>query len=244
VSERRFARIAERAIRCRELSAVDWRVYTCIALHADAAGRAYPGMATIAEMTGVRRQDVPRTIRRLERFRMLCCEPGGGPNGANAYTLIFEDDEVSTTLRTVRNGADPQRHGPGVRNGADGGVRNAATKVSAPVRTKHTKEQTNKHIPAGNDQIAEWFETFWRAYPSRKPHENPKKPARLKFEAAVKRGIDPAAIVRGVENFAVYAAAHIRNPVFIKTAEVWLNKECWNEHQQPPEPEPLRAGMI
>ena len=29
-----------------------------------------------------------------------------------------------------------------------------------------------------------------------------------------------------------------------KTAEVWLNKECWNDHQQPPEPEPLRAGMI
>ena len=244
MSEGRFARIAERAIRCLELSATDWRVLACIALHADAGGRAYPGMTTIAEMTSVRRQDVPRTIRRLERFRMLRCEPGGGPNGANAYTLIFENAEVTAMLRTVRNGADPQQHGQGVRNGADGGVRNAATKVSARLRTKHTKEQTKEHIPASDGEIGEWFETFWRAYPSRKPHENPKKPARLKFEAAVKRGADPAAIIRGVENFAVYAAAHIRKPEYIKTAEVWLNKECWTEHQQPPAPEPLRAGMI
>ena len=91
---------------------------------------------------------------------------------------------------------------------------------------------------------AAWFETFWRYYPSRKPHDNPKKPARLKFEAAVKRGVDPTMIVRGAENFVVYAAAHISGPRFIKTAEVWLNKECWSDYQQPPEPEPLRAGMI
>jgi len=232
----RFARISERAIRCRDLSAVDWRILACIALHADVAGRAYPGMTTIAEMTGVRRQDVPRTIRRLEQFRILRCDPGAAPNGANAYTLIFDDDELSAGLRTVRNGADPQQRGQGVRNGA--------TKVSAGVRTKHTKEQTNKHICPDLDESADWFETFWRYYPSRKPHDNPKKPARLKFEAAVKRGVDPNMIVRGAENFAVYAAAHISGPRFIRTAEVWLNKECWNDHQQPPEPEPLRAGMI
>src|ERR1700730_3649895 len=106
MSAGRFARIAGRAIRCRELSSTDWRVLACIALHADAAGRAYPGMTTIAEMTGVRRKDVPRTIRRLEQFRMLRCEPGGGPNGANVYTLILEDVEVSAMLRTVRNAAD------------------------------------------------------------------------------------------------------------------------------------------
>ena len=236
MSEGRFARIAERAVRCRELSATDWRVLACIALHADVAGRAYPGMTTIAEMTGVRRQDVPRTIRRLEQFRILRCDPGAAPNGANAYTLIFDDDELSAGLRTVRNGADPQQRGQGVRNGA--------TKVSAGVRTKHTKEQTNEHICAGLDESSDWFETFWRYYPSRKPHDNPKKPARLKFEAAVKRGVDPTMIVRGAENYASYAASHIRRAEFIKTAEVWLNKECWNDHQQPPEPEPLRAGMI
>ena len=112
----RFARISERAIRCRDLSAVDWRVLACIALHADVAGRAYPGMTTIAEMTGVRRQDVPRTIRRLEQFRILRCDPGAAPNGANAYTLIFDDDELSAGLRTVRNGADPQQRGQGVRH--------------------------------------------------------------------------------------------------------------------------------
>ena len=116
--------------------------------------------------------------------------------------------------------------------------------MSAYRRREHTKEQTNKHICPDLDESADWFETFWRYYPSRKPHDNPKKPARLKFEAAVKRGVDPTMIVRGAENFAVYAAAHISGPRFIRTAEVWLNKECWSDYQQPPEPEPLRAGMI
>ena len=102
----RFARISERAIRCRDMSASDWRVYTCIALHADASGRAFPGMTTIARLTGLKRKNIPRTIRRLERFRFLAHERTN-PNGANVYTLNL-DAEVSSMVRTggVLNGED------------------------------------------------------------------------------------------------------------------------------------------
>src|ERR1700730_16584801 len=99
MSAGRFARIAGRAIRCRELSATDWRVLACIALHADAAGRAYPGMTTIAEMTGGKRKNIPRTISRLERFHLVEREPTG-PNGTNVYTLISEYAEASSVVRT------------------------------------------------------------------------------------------------------------------------------------------------
>jgi len=233
----RFARISERAIRCRDLSAVDWRVLACIALHADVTGRAYPSMATIAEITGIRRQDVPRVIRRLEHLIGLRRERGIGRGNRNVYVL--RPEKPAANVRTAAGNSAAN-----VRTAADRNVRTEATEMSAHRRREHTKEQTNKHICPDLDESADWFETFWRYYPSRKPHDNPKKPARLKFEAAVKRGVDPTMIVRGAENFAVYAAAHISGPRFIKTAEVWLNKECWSDYQQPPEPEPLRAGMI
>src|SRR4051794_5399707 len=101
----RFARIPERAIGCKELWASDWRVLACIALHSR-EGKAYPGATTIAEMTGVRRQDVPRHIRRLQQFQQLRCEPGAGPHGANLYILNFDPAEPSAPVRTVRTGAD------------------------------------------------------------------------------------------------------------------------------------------
>ena len=48
------------------------------------------------------------------------------------------------------------------------------------------------------------FEKFWRVYPERKPHSNPKKPAGQKFEIAVGRGVPAADIIRGAQNYAAY----------------------------------------
>jgi hypothetical protein len=235
----RFARISERAIRCRELSASDWRVLACISLHADPSGRAFPSMATIAEMTGLKRKNVPRTIVRLERFGLLGRDPIG-PNGTNVYTLTI-GGEVSSVVRTgVLNGEDrgcPQPGGQGVLNGE--------TKVSSAVRTKQTIEQTNEHIRADDEETAsEFFNTFWRVYPSRGAQANPKKPAREKFEAAVKRGTDPELLIRAAANYAEAMRRSGTAGRFIKTAEVWLTKASWEQYGAPDEPEQLHAGMI
>ncbi len=69
---------------------------------------------------------------------------------------------------------------------------------------------------------------FWPAYPSRGQAQNPKKPARLKFVAACNRGEDPAAIVAGVKAYAANPTTKIGTE-FVKTAEVWLSKECWKD---------------
>ena len=238
----RFARIPERAIRCRDLSATDWRVLACILLHADEVGRAYPGMTTIAKMAGIRRQDVPRTIRRLEQMNLIRCEPGGGPNGANLYTMLDDTAMVSAPVRTVRNAADPQ--------GCGGGVRNAATNVSAPLRTKQTIEQTNKQTPPRKraeryfaTTVADvQFEELWRTIPKR--DRDPKKPARQEFLAALMRGADPKLILAAAET---YAAEEIRRGTsrrYIVKAAKWLKEERWEQYAVPDEPEPLRAGMI
>ena len=73
------------------------------------------------------------------------------------------------------------------------------------------------------------FEAFWRVYPSRRPHTNPKKTAREKFTAAIKRGIDPQAIIEGAKRYGEYTQREGTNPQFIKQAKTWLNQECWTE---------------
>jgi hypothetical protein len=236
----RFGRITERVIRCREMSATDWRVYACIALHADASGRAYPSMATIAEMTGLKRKNVPRTTARLERFRILTHEPSG-PNGTNVYLLTF-DEEVSSAVRTgVLNGEDRGCPQPGGQ-----GVLNAEPKVSSTLRTKHTKEQTNEHKGAGGDEIAGWFGTFWDIYPDRGDETNPKKAAQEKFVLALKRGADPSAIIRGAKNYRRVMARHQgENRRLVKQAVSWLHNELWEQYQAPPaSAQPNFGGML
>ncbi len=85
------------------------------------------------------------------------------------------------------------------------------------------------------------FEIFWRTYPSRGPHSNPKKPAREKFARAVKRGIDPAAIIRGAEVYAETIRHQGTAPQFVAQAQTWLNQERWAECQRAPEPPKTRS---
>jgi hypothetical protein len=81
------------------------------------------------------------------------------------------------------------------------------------------------------------FEAFWRAYPSRSPHPNPKKTALAKFKAAIKAGTAPNIIIAGAERYARYVAAERIDPRYIAQAATWLNQERWTEpytlHGQP-----------
>jgi hypothetical protein len=72
---------------------------------------------------------------------------------------------------------------------------------------------------------------FWKRYPSRGPHGNPKKPAHDKFVQAMKRGADPDAIMRGVENYAKAVAAAGVDFRHVAQAATWINQERWNDYQ-------------
>lgn len=74
----------------------------------------------------------------------------------------------------------------------------------------------------------ELFETqFWKAYPQR-AGANPKKPARDKFVALVKRGVDPAEIIAGARAYASDPETKIGTG-YVATAVVWLNQERWKD---------------
>jgi hypothetical protein len=250
----RFARIPARAARYRDLSARDWRVLVAIASFADRAGRAYPSMTRIAKIVGINRGDVPRSIRRLEQLGLLHCQrrerPAGGPN-VNLYTVVFEGEGASA-VRLTGVSTDPDGLSALTPTGRQQ-ERMGDISIDADLPDK---EQTNGYRNAGRasskrvdnatiDRGAnDLFETFWRVYPSRGGHSNPKKPAREKFEAATRRGVNPTIIIRGAENYLTLIERGETNPRFVAQAFTWLSQERWNDYQEVSEPPRLAVGMI
>jgi uncharacterized protein YdaU (DUF1376 family) len=87
------------------------------------------------------------------------------------------------------------------------------------------------------------FEEFWKAYPHRGEASDPRKPAKDKFDRAVKRGVDPAAIIAGAKRFAeIEHRAGRAGTEKCAQAVTWLNQERWNDYAaaaQPARPEQI-----
>jgi hypothetical protein len=195
-------------------------------------------MATIAKMVGIRREDVPRSISRLERLQLLRRE-SGSPTNSNIYIIAIGDEAVSAGART--------------------GVRDSADRVSAQLRTKQPIEQqmidTHAHQPparsrsrastrpvAAQNRANDDFERFWRVYPHRGTHPDPIKPARAKFEAALRLGVDPDIIIAGAERYRAYLKRQGVEARYVPQAQTWLNQERWEQLHEPEVPR-LRVGM-
>lgn len=72
------------------------------------------------------------------------------------------------------------------------------------------------------------FERFWNAYPKRKG-SNPKHPAKVKFEAAIRMGTDPDKIINGAAAYADEERKSIDTP-YICQAATWLNQRRWEDY--------------
>jgi hypothetical protein len=238
---RDHARIPRWAIGCKALSASDWRILACISLHRNTStGFAFPGMTTIAAMTGVRREDVPRSIIRLEQQGLLRRKRQvvGSGWGWTCYEVVFDDGvgvrdiadtSDSRVSANLREGC-PQKGTRGVRKSAALTIEGTDSRTDSVLRTA----SVNGH----------GFDEFWRVYPPRHPHSNPKKLARLKFEALIERGEDPAKIVSGAQHYRETIERERIDPRYVAQAITWLNQERFADDQPPPEPPPrLRVGM-
>lgn len=94
------------------------------------------------------------------------------------------------------------------------------------------KEDISAVAPATRREYSKAFEEFWKAYPQRKG-DNPKAPAAKQFEAAVKQGADPQAIISGVK----LACSRNRDKIgteFIPQAVKWLRDRRWEDYKPPP----------
>ena len=102
-------------------------------------------------------------------------------------------------------------------------------------REEEIREEKTPVVPKGT---IDRFEEFRSAYPRRDMRFSTTL-ARKRWHEALKRGAIPEQIIAGAKNYAAEQAklGNIGSK-FVKTAEVWLRNELWNDYQ----PEPAKAA--
>ena len=225
----RFSIVPALGVEDRRLSAPAFRVLAALGTYSDKDGWCWPSMSTLARMLNCTRQAVQQHIRELAKLSYIEVQPQlreNRGNTANRYRLLFDRAlfVVGSELR-------------GVQGELAGGVQGELAGPASPELATILKNAPREEVI--DNQSAKHFEEFWRKFPSRTPHPNPKKPAKQKFETAAKRGVPVEAIIRGAENYAAYVVREGTDPRFIAQAKTWLNEERWVQYQKPFE-EPAR----
>jgi hypothetical protein len=86
------------------------------------------------------------------------------------------------------------------------------------------------HTAAGAEappSVCDRFEDFWKEYPQR-DGDNPKLPAKLKFDALVKTGVDPELMIAGAKRYAAKAREKQQiGTQYIAHALKWLSEQRW-----------------
>ncbi len=93
---------------------------------------------------------------------------------------------------------------------------------------KEKKEDIRAVAKATRPVRDEVFEEFWKAYPKREG-ANPKTPARKSFDAALKSGVDPPAIIAGARAYAADPSTKIGTS-YVAQAVTWLKQKRWEDH--------------
>lgn len=104
--------------------------------------------------------------------------------------------------------------------------------TSIPTESKGSKKKTNTLSSYSAD-----FEAFWDAMPSRRPHSNSKAEAAKRYQAALKQGADPNAILHGARSYARNCRG--KDPQYVCMAATWLQGKRWQveiAYQQQPQP--------
>ncbi len=212
-----------------QLGPADLRLLCALGAFADRHGKCWPATTTLAKELRISDRRVRACLRKLEGCGYVQTEHR--PGQRSVYLIVRKLVDPGT----LASGVDPGTSASGV--GA-----NPGTPASAPPEHQHPGTPEHQHPPNGvtnvtkNDYTVR-FEEFWQAYPPRRPHSNPKKTARAKFEAALKRGVEPAVIIRGAENYAAYVQRERPDSKFVAQAQTWLDQERWKEYQEAAEAE-------
>ena len=221
----RFCIVPARAIEDRRLGAAAFRTLCCLGTYGDKDGWCFPSVGTVSRRLGITRQAVQRSLRQIGDLgyvetRRQTRHDGG--DTANLYRLLFDRAllEIKADCPTETGGEEEQRQLAG-----------GATSEVAPIRTT----QKNERDSVGGKHTAPQFEQFWAVFPPRRPHSNPKKPARQKFEAALNRGVPAADIILGARHYGLCVARENTEAKYVTQAVTWLAQERWEEYQDEPE---------
>ncbi len=215
----RLSLIPAAAVFDARLCRTDLAVLCALGAYADRNGRCWPATTTLAEDIRVTTRQVRRCLRNLEDCGFLHTEHR--PGQRSVYVVD-------------RGGADPGHPGSGVPRTYSDTTPDIQvpgtpdTQVPPNGVTNGVNERKHTGVPVSDQQ----FQNFWRIYPSRGRHSNPKKPARAKFDAALKRGVSGWDIIRGAQNYAAYVEREGTDPKYVAQAQTWLNQERWTQYQE------------
>jgi hypothetical protein len=227
--------------------------FTLLYRHLNAeTGRCDPSTARLAEETGLSERSVKSAVEELRKSAWWQIGRGRGRGHTNSYSPDLEKVKHASPIGPAK-GEPPFTISPlekvkrSVKKGEARFTRTSKNQES----DSHTADlhrsfarSARAHVrDSGNEGANGDFETFWRRYPSRRTHANPKEPARRKFAAAVRRGVDPADIIRGAENYRATIEANGADARYVAQAKTWLNEERWNDYREAPEPPRLQFGM-
>jgi Helix-turn-helix domain len=211
------------------------RVLVGLCGFADRNNHAWPSLATLGRRTKIDRRHVANEVGELVRRGLITRERRGK---TNYYTILHEAGDTQAGVSQ-----HPRDTEPGVRVTP---AQVSATDTQAGAQTDHSfnkpDEQTDSSGAdptrvkgASSKKKSEEeaaFEEFWKVKPSRGERDNPKKPAREKFNAAVKHGADASAIIAGAKVWAYAVAKNGTDPKYVPMAKTWLHQERWNTEQQ------------
>jgi len=111
--------------------------------------------------------------------------------------------------------------------------------VAIPEERRDREEQSREEVANATRAVADAtrtdvekkFNEFWAAYPSRGTAANPKKPAREKFERAVKAGEDSNKIIAAAKRYRELERKAGRDgSERVAQAMTWLNQQRWNDY--------------
>ena len=107
---------------------------------------------------------------------------------------------------------------------------NKVTNASAVLAdcAKDARPETETETETETD-IETIFDEFWKLYPSRSPHQNPKKPARDSFARKVKNGSTADEIIAGAKRYADLIRTSKTEPQHVAQAVTFLNQERYKD---------------
>jgi hypothetical protein len=204
-------------------------------------GRCDPARATLAEETGLDERCIRRALAELEKSGWWTVGRNEGTAGRggrpNIYRPNLERGDKFAPPSAPKGGTDQ----PPLRlERGDNLVRKGGT--ISPPKPRKNQEEDSPLAPQGACEGDLLFTEGWHLYPSRAPHPNPEKPAKTAFAAALKRGADPASIIRGIANYARYVDEHVSDRQRVAMMATWLNEDRWNDHQEMSQAAARRLG--
>lgn len=232
----RWARVPEALIYDHRVSGNAVRVYAALSRFGSTPATCYPKLATIAELIGAKPRSVPAWVRELEAAGWVTRHPrlkADGSPDSNGYDLGgYAPASAGGTRQPARRVRAEERGGSAPRSAPKESHGTRATERETPLPPAAVLPLD---LPAARANGGSWmlaFDEFWSAY----PRKQGKQEARRAWNAALRRGADPGAIVAGARR---YAADPNREPEFTKMAQGWLNGGRWAD-----DPLPERTGGL